>query len=62
MTPADQTAMTVEKRPGGWLVTVEQGNGDKIQTLELTSRERDFLGLMMSRGWPASVTFRDTER
>lgn len=54
--------MTIEKTSGGWFITVEQGNGDEIKTLKLTSSEYDYLRLMMSQGWPHAITFRDAAR
>lgn len=47
ITPADVTAMTVEPQGKDWLVTIEQGNGDVIKTIELTEMERVQLGLML---------------
>lgn len=62
ITPPDQTAMTIERQDGSWFITVEQGNGDVIRTLKLTPQEYDHLALMMGRGWPHSLTFRDHTR
>lgn len=62
ITPADQTAMTIERRDGGWLITVEQGNGDVIKTMTLTGQEYQYLGYMTGRGWPHRLTFRDCAR
>jgi len=62
ITPAGETAMTIERQDGSWFITVEQGNGDVIKTLKLTPQEYDHLGLMMSRGWPHALTFRDPGR
>ena len=48
ITPADVTAITVAPWGAGhWLVTIEQGNGDVIKTVELTEMERIQLGLML---------------
>ena len=67
ITPPDVTAMTLERRDeGGWLVTIEQGNGDVIKTVELTEMERVQLGLMLSYAsplsYPAHVSFVDLDR
>jgi hypothetical protein len=47
ITPANVTAMTVEPKDSGWLVTIEQGNGDVIKTVELTEMERRQLGCLL---------------
>ena len=47
ITPANVTAMTLEPHDGGWLVTIEQGNGAVIKTLELTDWERAQLACML---------------
>jgi hypothetical protein len=47
ITPASTTAITVEPWRGGWLVTIEQGNGDVVKTIELTEMERIQLGMML---------------
>ena len=51
ITPPDVTAITIERKDGkpvtlaggAWLVTIEQGNGDVIKTVELTEAERLYL-------------------
>lgn len=67
ITPADVTAITVEPRGTGWLVTVEQGNGAAVKQIELTEMERVQLGCMLDSepGKPplmASVSFVDFTR
>jgi hypothetical protein len=47
ITPPNVTAMTLEPKDGGWLVTIEQGNGDVIKTLELTDWERAQLACLL---------------
>ena len=47
ITPPGVTAITVESRSPGWLVTIEQGNGDVIKTLDLTELERLQLAAML---------------
>lgn len=48
VTPANVTAMTVEPVGSGWHVIIEQGNGDVIKDIELTSLEAAQLGIMLS--------------
>lgn len=56
ITPANVTAITVEPWQGGWLVTIEQGNGDVVKTIELTSFERTQLaGLLQGDAVTGSV-------
>jgi len=64
ITPANVTAMTLERNGPGWLVTVERGNGDSIQTMNLTLLEGAQLGMMLSGGnWaPLHVDFVDHTR
>lgn len=65
ITPPDVTAMTVEPYGRGWRVTIEQGNGDVIKTVELTSMERVRLaGLLYGGAHTArtSVSFVDVTR
>ena len=47
ITPANETAMTMAPRSGGWHVTIEQGNGDVIKEIELTTVERVMLATML---------------
>jgi hypothetical protein len=47
ITPANVTSMTMEIRGRGWFVTIEQGNGDVIKTIELTAMERMQLAMML---------------
>jgi hypothetical protein len=62
ITPANVTAMTLERRGSGWFVIIEQGNGDVIKTLELTDLERLQLGLLLD-GYPVRhVEFVDFTR
>ena len=62
ITPPDVTAMTLEVDGPGWLVTIEQGNGDVIKTLHLTPLERAQLGMMLSGGLVRHVEFADHTR
>jgi len=62
ITPPSVTAMTVERRGPGWLVTIEQGNGDVIKTLELTDHERLQLGMLLDGGPARHVEFADFSR
>jgi hypothetical protein len=49
ITPANVTAVTVAPLDGGgWDVTIEQGNGDVIKTLQLTDWERIQLAFMLA--------------
>lgn len=58
ITPQDVTAITIERKDGkpvtltegGWLVTIEQGNGDAVKLVELTETER--LQLVMVLDFP----------
>lgn len=48
ITPPNETSMTVEPAgDGNWRVTIEQGNGDVIKTLDLTEMERLQLAFML---------------
>ena len=47
ITPADVTAITIDRPGRDWRVIIEQGNGDVIKVLELTEMERIQLGLML---------------
>jgi len=47
ITPPNVTAMTMAPCSEGWSVTIEQGNGDVIKTIELTPMERVQLGMML---------------
>lgn len=47
ITPANVTSMTVEQDGTIWRVTIEQGNGDVIKTLDLTYMERAQLGMLL---------------
>ena len=64
ITPANVTAMTLEKDGTLWRLTVERGNGDSIQTMSLTLMEGAQLGMMLSGGnWaPLNVEFVDHTR
>jgi hypothetical protein len=62
ITPANVTAMTLERRGPSWLVTIEQGNGDVIKTLELTDLERLQLGLLLDGYSVRHVEFVDFTR
>jgi len=67
ITPPGETAMTLEPFASGWLVTIEQGNGDVIQTIELTDWERMQLAGMLdmppgSGGGALHVQFMDYSR
>jgi hypothetical protein len=66
ITPANVTAMTVEPLDDGWFVTVEQGNGDSVQTLRLTKMERDQLACLLEMSsntpYPVSCEFVDVLR
>jgi hypothetical protein len=61
ITPANVTAMTLERDGPRWLVTIEQGNGDVIKTLELTYMERAQLGMLLD-GPMEHVEFADHTR
>ena len=65
-TPADVTVISIGKRGRHWHVTIEQGNGDVIKTLDLTEVERIQLAMMLG-DHPGAVTvescsFLDTSR
>ena len=62
ITPPGETAMTLEVDGAGWLVTIEQGNGDVIKTLHLTCQERAMLGMMLSGDLVRHVQFVDLTR
>lgn len=62
ITPANVTAMTLEQDGPGWLVTIEQGNGAVIKTLELTYMERAQLGMMLDNHGVRHVEFVDFSR
>jgi hypothetical protein len=64
ITPPDVTAITVEPAGSGWLITIEQGNGNVIKTVELTEMERMQLGMMLDSfpGRSGSVSFVDFSR
>lgn len=47
ITPANVTSMTLEQDGPGWLVTIEQGNGNVVKTLDLTYMERAQLGMLL---------------
>lgn len=47
ITPSNVTAMTLEPGGEGWHVTIEQGNGDVIKTIELTPMERTQLAFLL---------------
>jgi ABC-type antimicrobial peptide transport system ATPase subunit len=53
-------AMTVElAERGNWLITVERGNADHVQTLKLTDMEARQLAALLDIRGPVSVTFED---
>lgn len=64
ITPPAVTAMTLEPRQGGYLLTVERGNGDVVHALELSSMERAQLGHLLVGGMsaPVSISFVDVTR
>ena len=47
ITPANVTAMTLEKTGFGWRATIERGNGAFVQTLNLSDWERAQLGMLL---------------
>jgi hypothetical protein len=47
ITPANSTAITLDRRNGRWWVIIEQGNGDLIKDIELTEMERVQLAAML---------------
>ena len=47
ITPPNVTAMTLQAHKAGWEVVIEQGNGDVIKTIELTSMERVQLAMLL---------------
>ena len=47
ITPANVTAMTLERNHGQWRLTIERGNGDSVQTLNLTEQERMTLACLL---------------
>jgi hypothetical protein len=47
ITPADVTAISLDRNGDLWRVVIEQGNGDVVKTLELTETERLWLALML---------------
>jgi hypothetical protein len=61
ITPPNVTAMTLEHHDGRRLVTIEQGNGDVIKTLELTPMECGQLGFLLTSmaTLPRHVEFAD---
>ena len=67
ITPADVTAITVDRPGRNYRVIIERGNGDRIQMFELTEMERAQLAGMFAAdpGSPASVvgvSFMDISR
>lgn len=60
ITPADVTAITLEKLDGGdWRVVIEQGNGVVVKMFELTDMERIQLAMMLENVSLAHVSFVD---
>lgn len=47
ITPPNVTAMTLQAHEAGWEVVIEQGNGDVIKTIGLTSMERVQLACLL---------------
>ncbi len=58
ITPPGVTMMTLERRGNGWTLTIERGNGDSINVLELSDMERAQMGCMLESGLEA-VSFVD---
>ena len=56
ITPADVTAISLDRNGDLWRVVIEQGNGDVVKTLELTEMERIQLALMLGYE-PGAVAF-----
>lgn len=68
ITPANVTAITIERRVmpefgdlgelsgnSDWLVTIEQGNGDVIKTIQLTEMERMQLAALLEMASTGTV-------
>lgn len=47
ITPANVTAITIDRPGRDWRVIIEQGNGAVIKMFELTEMERVQLGIML---------------
>jgi coenzyme F420-reducing hydrogenase beta subunit len=67
ITPANVTAITIDRPGRDWRVIIEQGNGDVIKMFELTEMERVQLACMICTdpGTPPlldSVGFVDFDR
>ena len=64
VTPANVTAITVDRPGCDWRVIIEQGNGDVIKMLELTDAERAQLAFMLesAQASPLHVSFVDVGR
>lgn len=62
ITPPNVTAMTVEPHGPGYIVIIEQGNGDLIKTLELTHHERALLGTLLEGSMLRHIEFVDLSR
>jgi len=62
ITPASVTSMTLEQDGPGWLVTIEQGNGDAVKTLGLTCMERAQLLVLLDNSGMRHVDFVDFSR
>jgi hypothetical protein len=62
ITPANVTAITVDRPGPDWRVIIEQGNGDVIKLFELTDMERAQLGMMLESGNSYSLSFVDFSR
>ncbi len=53
ITPPNVTAMTIDRKGGGWWIIIEQGNGDVLKEIELTEMERVQLACLLDFGWKA---------
>ena len=62
ITPANVTAITVEHRDSLCFVTIEQGNGDVIKTIELTKMERMMLSGLLENNSTVHAEFTDFSR
>lgn len=67
ITPANVTAMTVERDGDLWWVIIEQGNGDVLKDIKLTDLERLQLAMMLETvgqfsGEPMHLDFIDVSR
>ncbi len=63
ITPANVTAMTMDRVGRDWQVVIEQGNGNVIKMFELTEMERVQLAFMLgSEPGTYHVSFMDVTR